>query len=792
MAAWLTIGLALVVAIFWRIEVPRALARWDVRGTKPLTGLTLVLFSAAVLFVSHRERSTPIWIGRACALIGTLIAIASAFEYCTPLHLGLGAAVASWITPAHVADPRMAPTTAVGFIFIGLSLLLLGVRPSAKQCPGQWLALAPMMLSLVAVVGHSYGVSEFYRFGSFSSTAPLTAVGILLLSVAAILSRPLHYPTALLTSENFGGYVARRVVPAAVLFPIVAGWLRLQGELHGYYGSATGVALFAVANVLFFTLLVAFVAQKLATLDTERGESAALFRGTIEGTEDFVAVLDRNFRWKAFNDAHRREFEAIYGRVPQLGQSMLEAMGVAEDVESGRVFWGRALAGETYQALEPFGDPQRVRKWYEIRFTPVRDIKGRIIAAAQIARDMTPWHDTQEKLRLARDQAERSQREQQAIVHSMAEGVIVFDASGKMVEANRSALAMLGFPDVDGLREQLGRGDGAFAMCDPSGAPVPLERWPHTRALRGETFTNYEIRLQRGDRSHPMFVAFGGAAVRNAEGEIVLAVVTMRDITQQREAEQQLAQAKRQLEEHARNLEKQVQERTATLTENLHEMERFSYSLSHDMRAPLRAMKGFSQMLELEHAHELGETGKMYLGRISAAAGRLDRLIQDVLTYSRIVRERIDLEPVNVDLLAHQLIDENPAFQPPQAEVVIDGRLAPMTGHVAYLTQVLANLIGNAVKFVAPGEKPRVRLWSTEHDGKVRLHVQDHGIGIDRGSQAKLFGMFERLNPSYEGTGIGLNIVRKAVERMRGTVGIESEPGRGATFWVELGAAKMP
>lgn len=167
---------------------------------------------------------------------------------------------------------------------------------------------------------------------------------------------------------------------------------------------------------------------------------------------------------------------------------------------------------------------------------------------------------------------------------------------------------------------------------------------------------------------------------------------------------------------------------------------------------------------------------------------RLDRMIQEVLCYTRLSRHEICIERLDVDRLVRDIILERPEFQLPRAEIIVKTPLLPMQGHEASLTQCLTNLLGNAVKFV-PGEvTPRVRIFNETVGGAVRLWIEDNGIGIPAELQPKLFEMFYRINSDkdYEGTGIGLAIVRKAVQRMGGTLGVESEPGRGSRFWVQL------
>jgi signal transduction histidine kinase len=241
------------------------------------------------------------------------------------------------------------------------------------------------------------------------------------------------------------------------------------------------------------------------------------------------------------------------------------------------------------------------------------------------------------------------------------------------------------------------------------------------------------------------------------------------------------------------------------------ELEAFSYSLVHDLRAPIRAIQGFTQMVLEMPQTEVGPAAGELLNRVVKAAARMDSLIQDVLSLSQVIRQPIKREKVSVDLLVRDLVKERPEFSSPRAEIVIESPLLPMIGHEAILSQCLTNLLSNAVKFVASGAVPRVRVWSevrmvpanclarSSYQGSapaqsgteppvVRLWIEDQGIGITPEAHKVIFEIFQRLHTptSYEGSGIGLAIVRKGLERMGGCVGVESGPGKGSRFWFEL------
>jgi signal transduction histidine kinase len=236
-------------------------------------------------------------------------------------------------------------------------------------------------------------------------------------------------------------------------------------------------------------------------------------------------------------------------------------------------------------------------------------------------------------------------------------------------------------------------------------------------------------------------------------------------------------------------LEQRVAERTAQLEAINQELGSFTYSVSHDLRAPLRALQGLSNALLEDYEGRLDDAGKDYCQRIVTAAARMDTLIQDLLSYSRL--SRVDLELKAIDLavvvadVTHQLESD---LRERRAALTVQEVLPTVLGHRATLGQVVSNLVSNATKFVPPGETPQVRIWAEEKGEFVRLWVEDNGIGIALEYRERIFRIFERLHgvETYPGTGIGLAIVQKGVERLGGRAGVESVEGVGSKFWIEL------
>lgn len=250
-----------------------------------------------------------------------------------------------------------------------------------------------------------------------------------------------------------------------------------------------------------------------------------------------------------------------------------------------------------------------------------------------------------------------------------------------------------------------------------------------------------------------------------------------------------------QVQQQANELERRVVARTARLIEVNEELENYVRSVSHDLRAPLRAIHGFGIALQEDCSNALPDTGREYLARMVGAAERMDGLMQDLLAYSRLGRELLHSQPIDTLAIvrdAAALVSSE--LEERAARVDIEEPLLPVVGHAATLTQVVANLLSNAAKFVAPGVAPRIRVRTQGRDGWVRLCIEDNGIGIAPEHQERIFRVFERLHgdETYPGTGIGLAVVRRAVERMGGSTGVDSELEEGSRFWLELRAAELP
>jgi PAS domain S-box-containing protein len=355
----------------------------------------------------------------------------------------------------------------------------------------------------------------------------------------------------------------------------------------------------------------------------------------------------------------------------------------------------------------------------------------------------------------------RESRLLESLFEAAPDSILVVDESGSIIDANPQASRSFGYavPEMIGQRiemlvPEVKRPDHARLRAAYQGEPL---RRPMGRGL--------DLEARRHDGSmFPVDIMLG--PFETPAGRFVAAIV--RDVTERRAAERDAAR------------------KALALEEAKSELEAFAYSVSHDLRTPLRAMQGIGLALEEDFSAQLEPLALDYVRRIVAAAKRMDALILDLLAYSRVGRGQSAPRVVDLDAVWAPVRDEFTASH--QAVVTLQTPLGHVRGNPSLVAQIATNLMANAVKFVAKGQRPEVEVKSRASNGRVRVLVTDNGIGIDPAHHGRIFGIFERLHgiEQYPGTGIGLALVKKAAEGMNGAVGVESRPGAGSCFWFEL------
>lgn len=846
-----------------------------------LCGLSLLLLRDA------RGPSGRRTLALACAGTVCLVGMMTVAEYLTGIDTGMHDLV---IRP-DVAGPssgRMSLATAVGFLFISSSLLLLDHPRLSRRRLFFAMVWVIGLVGLLAVIGHIYGVKSLYDFGPFSSMAVHTALGFTVLSLGVICSRQGEGVFHALTSDQIGGKMMRRLLPLAVVLPVFVGWLRLLGERAGYYGFEFGLALFATANVCVFSFLIWRTALWLNRIDSTLSEERGHYRQLMEslpllvwtcrpdGPCDYLgpqwveytgipAESQLGFGWleqihpedrertighwkntagagKPFEIEFRiRRRDGQYRWFKTYALPLRDSRGIItkwlgtntdiEDVKQGEIakarmaaivqFSNDAMIGKNldgtvtswntaacllfgYEESEMLGrsitliipddrleeermilaqiaDGKAVRHFRTVRrhksgslvdisvsISPIMDQQGNVIGASKVARDIS------EQLALERELV----RERELLEVRVAERTAELQ-SANVELAEAQAIAHIGSWSFNVATGEVQWSDELFRIVgikpeagelsySAQSAMFTAESWERlSKAINHavKTGEGYELELEvvRPDRTL-CWTHARGRATRDALGKVAYLAGTLQDIDQ-------LKRAKIELERSNRDLEQ------------------FAYVASHDLQEPLRAVTGCVQILQRRYAGRLDQPGDELVGHIVDGASRMQTLIHDLLSFSRVGTQGKALVPCeSSDALDLALSNLRTAIADSRASLKI-GAMPGVKGDMSQLAQLFQNLIGNAIKYRGPRE-PVISIEAREQGDMRVFSIRDNGIGIEPQYFERIFVLFQRLHTreEYAGTGIGLALCKKIVERHGGAIWLESDYGKGSVFHFTLQA----
>jgi PAS domain S-box-containing protein len=488
------------------------------------------------------------------------------------------------------------------------------------------------------------------------------------------------------------------------------------------------------------------------------------YRGLLEAAPDAMVVVNGAGDIVLLNLQAERQFG--YNRDELVGQQVTIIIPegfaerlVADDLRSA----ADALAQKIGTGIELLARRKDGSEFpIEIMLSPLESAQGILVTAA--IRDISVRKAADEELRVAHERLK-------LFFDANIIGTLIVRQTGAIIEANDYFLDLIGH-----TRDEFERGEIDWRAITP---PEWLSASDHAigeMRARG-TYDPYEKEYLRADGTRvPVLVA--STALQGPDESIAAFVL---DNTERKRAEAEVLTLNVELEDR-------VVARTAALDAANGELEAFSYSVSHDLRAPLRSIDAFSQILLREHAEGLDPEARRVLGVVVRNAQQMGHLIDDLLALSRVGRKDLERRPVDMGLLARSVADECSAASPGRAIEFDIGPLYGAPGDPGLLGQVWANLIGNAVKFTRPMEPSRIEVRCRRRDGERRYTVRDNGVGFDPAYADKLFQPFQRLHltSEFEGTGIGLAIVARIVHRHGGRVWAESAPGEGATFGFSL------
>lgn len=369
-----------------------------------------------------------------------------------------------------------------------------------------------------------------------------------------------------------------------------------------------------------------------------------------------------------------------------------------------------------------------------------------------------------------------------AVVESSDDAIVGTDLDGMIMGWSHGAQAMFGYTP----QQAIGRSMGMLFHPDDA---VERQRLMDS-VRRGEAVQHHEARRVRSDGSE-LTVFVSVSPILDIDGRPVGSARILRDVTHLRKAQQELREQVLQLNA---DLERRVAERTAELSAANRELDAFAYAVSHDLRAPLRAMSGFSQALLEDYSDELPEQGRLYLRQVDIASHKMGELIEGILALSRSTRGEVRRDPVDLSALGEQLLGELAREEPArrvqwEVEPGLRAQADPRM-----VEAVLRNLLSNAWKYTARAEPARIRLCAAELDGAGGFAVEDNGAGFDMAHAARLFRAFQRLHrqDEFPGLGIGLATAQRIITRHGGTIRAQAAPGQGARFEFTLAPQPAP
>ncbi len=401
---------------------------------------------------------------------------------------------------------------------------------------------------------------------------------------------------------------------------------------------------------------------------------------------------------------------------------------------------------------------------------PIRDKSGDIFGVVLVFRDVSGARAAQDfRARLA------------AIVQSSDDAIIGKDLTGRIIAWNAGAARLFGYSS----EEVIGRPISMLIPPDHLAEESELLE----RLRRGERIEHFEtIRITKDRRK--VIVSLTISPIHDAHGQVIGASKIARDVTEQKRTERELSEARERLQKHSQELEKTVAERTAELNAAYHELESFTYSVAHDLRAPLRRIQGFLTILEEELGSRLPPNQRELLQKASGCADSMNSLVEDLLKLSQVGTQALKWQQTALDEVVNEVIGELKSQNPSRQ---VDWKIHPLPAvrcDPGLMRQVLTNLLSNALKYTRPRAVAKIEVGQKSPNGSPTFYIADNGVGFDMSRADKLFTPFQRLHAQteFEGSGIGLATVDRIIRKHGGQVWAEAQPDRGATFYFTLGA----
>jgi PAS domain S-box-containing protein len=743
--AYAVLVIAVTVFIGWALNIPVLINMINTSSLmNPIAAFCFASTSLSYLLL-YRDLKSPaaIMTGYLLAVFPATAGLARVIDQSFNLHLGTDFLIYSdTLTGSHVKS-YFALNGAIGFVLSGASLILIRSSRKRDHRISQFLALGVFMLAMFALLGYLYSVPEFITMFPYLTMSVYTIVGFFLLSLAILFYHPEAGLLKSITGNNSGSIIAQRLIPFTFAVPIVLGLLRLIGYWRGLFSTELGVAILVTSIIVVFLPVIWYIGVQLNRRDQLRATTERKFEMLMEAAPDAMIISDQNGNIVLVN----KQTEKVFGYTRE------ELIGQKVEILVPANFHGKhEMHRSMYSAdpkirsmgagLELFAQRKDGTQFpVEISLSPLQMESETLISAS--VRDITDRKKAEDKFR--------------SLLDAAPDATVIVNETGTIQMVNHQTENLFGYS----------RGELIGQMVE---LLIPSElKAKHVRH-RGNFVQSANVRsmgagielnaVKKNGTRFPVEISL--SPIQTEDGMLVSAAV--RDISARKELEDELKKSNA-------------------------ELEAFTYSVSHDLRAPLRGIIGFTAILEEEYASKLDDEARRLTGIIKNNTVKMGHLVDDLLTFSRTGKQELSKAQIDVTTMVREILDDMlPAGNNGKNLKLTVDTLPEVSADRNTLRQVWINLISNAIKYSGTRVHPEIVIGSREETAQTIFFVKDNGVGFDDQYSHKLFKVFQRLHSSeeFEGTGVGLALVEKIVSRHGGKVWAEGKPGLGARFYFSL------
>lgn len=727
-ASTFTILVAIMVLVGWIFDADtlKSLSPSFV-SMKPNTALCFIVLGCSLLFSQiYPKNKTLLSVTRVFILLAIILSLVSLSEYLFRWNAGVDELIFKDTSLAvnNIFPGRMAFSTSVCFILLGFALFFSDSPIKSLTYISQILPFATGLLSLMPILGYMYDVNKLVSLAFYSNIALHTAITILILSIGTICIRHQSGFLSIVAADGPGGYMARRLLPLTVIIPVLFIWIRLLVNSEESKSGSFDVIIISFFYISIFALFIWKIARSVNSIDSERVKAQNILK-----TERKLVENNNALSYEVLEILNR------YTDTEEMIRSVIDTIKKRTGIESIAI---RINDGDDFPYYhtsgfsEVFVKAEKYLCTYDKDGNVLRDNNNEPLLECMCGNILCGRVDTSKS----------------------------FFTEGGSFRSNNTTQLLATTTNADRMARTRNR-------CNSEGyesvALIPLRSG---NEIIGLLQLNDHRTNVFDENIIPFFERLGSG----------IGIAIMRNYAQN------------EIKNLNVDLEKRVAERTEQLLDSNKELESFAYSVSHDLRAPLRHVIGFADILQ----DELGENVKPEITRISstirASAYKMSKLIDELLSYSRLGRTTLRTTKIALNPIIEEVITE-------AGDIIGDRRITwkikgcpDITADLTLIKLVLQNLINNAIKFTGKREDPIIEINYSESENEHIFYVKDNGAGFNMEYSGKLFGVFQRLHSTedFEGTGIGLASVRRIIKRHNGRVWAEGLENAGATFYFSL------